>query len=50
MRELRLWTFTSEYVEVFVDGVLVRADVQYHGSMPVCIIDGITYVVSRIKG
>lgn len=49
MRELKLWTRTNEYVEVFVDGELVRADVRYHGTTPICVIDGITYVVSRIK-
>jgi hypothetical protein len=46
---MKLYTQTAEYVEVFTDNGLVKANIYLIGNKQVCDINGITYKVGTIK-
>jgi hypothetical protein len=46
--ELKMYTWTNYYAEIFVNGILRKFDVEYFGGIAVVEIDGGMYVCSRI--
>jgi hypothetical protein len=44
-----LWTFTSEYAEVIVNGTIVKAPIYYLSNKPCVTINGTVYEVNLIE-
>jgi hypothetical protein len=46
---MKLWTVTNDYVEVIIDGKLVKVTLEYSSNKQVFTIAGSTYFINQLS-